>query len=133
MDITPLDGIAEALRLLAAAGGDRAAGALTQGELVAVNHAFGVLKRHVDAAYAPVAAEISRQSRRELGSDSFAKKQGFASPAVLISATTGSSVHEAVRIVQVGEATAPRSSLTGEVFPRSDGTSPRRSPRVRSE
>ena len=117
MDAPPLAGIADALRALAAAGGDRPAGALSPAELVAVNQAFGVLKRHVDAAFAPVAAEISRQSRRELGKDSLAKKQGFTSPAVLISTTTGTSVGEAVRIVQVGEATAPRVSLTGDVLP----------------
>lgn len=117
METSPLDGIAEALRALAAAGGDRPAAALTPAQLVAVNQAFGALKRHVDAAFAPVAAEISRQSRRELGKDSLAKKQGFASPAVLISTTSGTSVGEAVRIVQVGEATAPRVSLTGEALP----------------
>lgn len=113
----PLDGIAEALRALSAVGGERPASALTPSELVAVNAAFGALKRHVDAAFAPVAAEISRQSRRELGKDSLAKKQGFSSPAVLISTTTGTSVGEAIRIVQVGEATAPRVSLTGEQLP----------------
>lgn len=117
MDGTPLNGIEEALRALTAAGGDRPAGALSPAELVAVNRAFGALKRHVDAAFAPVAAEISRQSRRELGKDSLAKKQGFASPVALISTATGTSVGEAVRIVQVGEATAPRMSLTGEVLP----------------
>lgn len=117
MTTTPLDGIAEALHALAAAGGERPASALTPGELVAVNQAFGALKRRVDAAFAPVAAEISRQSRRELGKDSLAKKQGFASPAVLIATTTGTSVGEAVRIAQVGEATAPRVSLTGEALP----------------
>src|SRR5688572_24457623 len=117
MDSNPLDGIAEALRALAATGGDRPAGALSPSELAAVSQAFGALKRHVDAAFAPVAAEISRQSRRELGKDSFARKQGFASPVALISTTTGTSVGEAVRIVQVGEATAPRVSLTGEALP----------------
>lgn len=117
MTSTPLDGIAGALRALATAGGGRPASALTPSELVAVNAAFGALKRHVDAAFAPVAAEISRQSRRELGKDSLAKKQGFSSPAVLISTTTGTSVGEAIRIVQVGEATAPRVSLTGEQLP----------------
>ena len=117
MNTNPLDGIAEVLHELATVGGDRSPGALSPAGLVAVNQAFGVLKRHVDAAFAPVAAEISRQSRRELGKDSLAKKQGFASPAVLISTTTGTSVGEAVRIVQVGEATAPRMSLTGEALP----------------
>jgi hypothetical protein len=117
METTPLDGISKALHELAAAGGDRPASALTPGELVAVNHAYGALKRHVDAAFAPVAAEIARQSRRELGKDSLAKRQGFAPPAVLISATTGTSVGEAARILQVGEATAPRISLAGEPLP----------------
>ncbi|WP_409047652.1 DUF222 domain-containing protein [Microbacterium sp. HA-8] len=117
MDTSPVDGITEALRALVAAGGDRPASALSPAELMAVGQAFGALKRHVDAAFAPVAAEISRQSRRELGKDSLAKRQGFASPAVLISTATGTSVGEAVRIVQVGEATAPRMSLAGEALP----------------
>ncbi|MBN9154027.1 MAG: DUF222 domain-containing protein [Microbacterium sp.] len=117
MDDSPLDGIAQALSALAAAGGDRPPSGLTPGELVAVSHAFGALERHVDAAFAPVAAEISRQSRRELGTDSLAKRQGFVSPAVLISTAAATSVHEAVRIMQVGEATAPRMSLTGERLP----------------
>lgn len=117
MDHTALDRIGEALRALAAAGGDRPAAALSSAELVAVNEAFGALKRRVDAAFAAVAAEISRQSRRELGKDSFARRQGFSSPVALISTTTGTSVGEAVRIVQVGEATAARVSLTGEALP----------------
>lgn len=117
MEANPLNGIEEALRVLAAAGGHRPAGSLSPAELVAVNQAFGALKRRVDAAFASVAAEISRQSRRELGKDSLAKKQGFATPAVLISTTAGTSVGEAVRMVQVGEATAPRVSLTGEPLP----------------
>lgn len=117
MTDSSLAGIAEALDALAAAGGGRSPGSLTPAELIAVNQAFGLLKRHVDAAFAPVAAEISRQSRPELGKDSIAKKQGFSSPAVLISTTTGTSVGEAVRIVQVGEATTPRVALSGEPLP----------------
>lgn len=112
-----LTSIAEALDALAMAGGDRAPEALTPGELVSLNAAFGSLKRRVDAAFAPVAAEIARQSRTELGKDSLAKRQGFRSPVALIQATTGSSVGEAIKIVQVAEATAPRLSLTGEALP----------------
>lgn len=112
-----LDGITKALAALAAAGGDGAPEALTPGELVAVGQAFGALIRHVDAAFAPVAAEIARQSRVELGKDSLAKKQGFRTPVALIQATTGSSAGEAIKIVQVGEATAPRTSLIGEELP----------------
>ncbi|MFG6474911.1 DUF222 domain-containing protein [Microbacterium sp. P06] len=65
----------------------------------------------------PVAAEINRQSRPELGKDSLARKQGFRNPATLISATTGTSVGEAARIMAVGEATAPRMTLTGQAKP----------------
>lgn len=112
-----LDGIVEAVKALTRAVGERVPASLTPGELVAVNHAFGVLKRHVDAAFAPFAAEIARQSRTELGRDSLAKKHGYRSPVALIQATTGSSVGEAVKLVQVGEASAPRLSLTGETLP----------------
>ncbi|WP_447949300.1 DUF222 domain-containing protein [Microbacterium aurum] len=117
MDNTRLDGIAAALDALAVAGGGRSPEVLTPAELVAVNNAFGALKRQVDAAFTPVAAEIARQSRVELGKDSLAKKQGFRSPVALIQATTGSTVGEAMKLVQVGEATAPRMSLTGESLP----------------
>lgn len=109
--------VRNALNALQTVIGDRGAEALAPGELIAVNEAFGLLRRRVDAAYVPVAAEIARQSRREFGRDSLAKKQGFGTPAKLISATTGSSVGEAMRLVAVGEATAPRRNLAGEVLP----------------
>lgn len=114
---SPLARIAQALEALALAGGDRMPSALTPSELIAVTDAFGSLKRHVDAAYAGVAAEVARQSRAELGKDSLAKRQGFSSPAVLISTTTGTSVGESLRMIQVGEATAPRATLSGEQRP----------------
>ncbi|MEI3867582.1 DUF222 domain-containing protein [Microbacterium sp. CCNWLW134] len=114
---SPLAGIAQALEALALAGGDRMPSALTPSELIAVTNAFGSLKRHVDAVYAGVAAEVARQSRAELGRDSLAKRQGFSSPAVLISTTTGTSVGESLRMIQVGEATAPRATLGGEQLP----------------
>ena len=87
MENTRLDGIAAALDALAATGGGRSPESLTPAELVAVNNAFGALKRQVDAAFTPVAAEIARQSRVELGKDWLAKKQGFRSPVALIQAT----------------------------------------------
>lgn len=117
MENTTLDGIAAALAALRAAGGERPPASLTPSELLAVNAAFGALTRQVDAAFAPVAAEIARQSRAELGRDSLARRQGFRSPVALIQATTGSSVGEAVRLVQVGAATADRLTLTGEPLP----------------
>lgn len=113
----PLIGIAQALAALEAAGGGTSPDALTPAQLLAVGAAFGALTRQVDAAFAPVAAEIARQSRIELGRDSLARRQGFRSPVALIQATTGSSVGEAAKLVQVGEATAPRLSITGERMP----------------
>ncbi len=112
-----LESVAGALDALRAVVGERAVEGLGSGELMAVNKAFGLLKRTVDAAYLPVATEIARQSRPELGKDSLTRKQGFRTPATLISATTGASVGDAIRAVSVGSATAPRMALTGETLP----------------
>ncbi|MFG6402887.1 DUF222 domain-containing protein [Microbacterium sp. P04] len=109
--------VVAALAAVSEVSGDRSPEGLAPGELMAVNEGLGRARRLLDATYATVAAEINRQSRPELGKDSFAKKQGYRTPATLISATTGTSVGEAVRIVAVGDATAPRVSLTGEVRP----------------
>ncbi|MFG6403030.1 DUF222 domain-containing protein [Microbacterium sp. P04] len=109
--------VVAALNAVAGVAGGRSVEALAPGELMAVNEGLGRARRLLDATYTSVAAEINRQSRPELGKDSFAKKQGYRTPATLISATTGTSVGEAVRIVAVGDATAPRVSLTGEVRP----------------
>lgn len=112
-----LDAVQSALDALRSASGDRDVVGLAAAELVAVNEALGVLRRSVDAAILPVAAEIARQSRRELGRDSLAKRQGFGSAGKMISTTAGTSVGEALRLVAVGEATAPRMLLSGESAP----------------
>jgi hypothetical protein len=119
----PLAGIDEAiaaLRAAWAAGGEGSllpASALKGSHLIAVNDALGLLQRRTSAVHAPVAAEIMRESRPEFGSDGLAKQQGFRNPAVLIAATTGTSTGEAQRLVKVGEAIAPRTTLTGEAAP----------------
>lgn len=112
-----LEGIAAALEALRSAGGAVPPNALSTGELVEVNRLFGVLKRQLDAAFAPVASEIARQSRPALGGDSLARKQGYRSAVALIQATTGASTGEAIRLVQVGDATAPRTSIDGNARP----------------
>ncbi|SFS02467.1 HNH endonuclease [Microbacterium sp. cf046] len=119
----PLAGIDEAVAALRAAwavGGEGSlppVSALKGSQLIAVNEAMGLLRRRTDAVHAPVAAEIARESRPELGSDGLAKKQGYRNTAVLIAATTGTSTGDAVRLVKVGEAIAPRTTLTGESAP----------------
>ncbi|MGB4778292.1 DUF222 domain-containing protein [Microbacterium sp.] len=112
-----LTGIQAALDALRDVSGGRASSSLTPGELVAANEAVGVLRRQVDAVCAELSAEISRQSRTELGKDSLSRALGFRTPEAMISAATGVPVPEAKRMVHVGEATAPRTSLTGEPLP----------------
>jgi len=117
MDEQRLARLREAVEAFASAGAARPASVLTGRELVAVNAAFGALRTQVDAAFAPYAAELARQSRPELGSDSLAKKQGFRTPASLIAATGAGTTGDAVKLMRVGEATTPRQSLAGEQQP----------------
>jgi 5-methylcytosine-specific restriction protein A len=91
--------------------------ALGRRRLVAVNDALGALRRHVDAVHVQIAAEIARESRPELGSDSLAKEQGFKNPTAFIAATTGTTGADAAQLVAVGEATAPRMTFSGEAAP----------------
>ncbi|MCX6503097.1 MAG: DUF222 domain-containing protein, partial [Microbacterium sp.] len=90
---------------------------LGAGELVALSEALGTLRRAADAALAPVAAEIGRQSRTELGADSLARKNGFRSAAVMISTVVGTTTGEAARAMRIGESTTPRVTLTGHQAP----------------
>lgn len=117
MDTNPLAGVEEALDALRAASGGRPVEALSPAELVTVSAAYGALRRQIDAAQAPVAAEIARQSRRELGGDSLAKKQGYTTPASLIATTGGGSIGESLKLIRVGEATKPKLALSGEELP----------------
>lgn len=86
-------------------------------DLVALNDALGALRRGTDAVHARVASEIARQSRPEAGAESLAKKNGYRNAAVLIAATTGTTVGDASRLVAVGEATAPRRQFSGADAP----------------
>jgi 5-methylcytosine-specific restriction protein A len=119
----PIGGLADALAMVADAWPIDARGShvdvdtLDHAELVALNSTIGALRRRVEAAHARVASEIARQSRPELGSEGLAKKNGYRSPAVLIAATTGTTVGDAARLVAVGEATAPRRTFTGADAP----------------
>ncbi|MFT4210968.1 MAG: DUF222 domain-containing protein [Microbacterium sp.] len=113
----PLAIAAEALERVRRLCPDGQVAGLAPGDLVGVNEAFGVLLRAVDAAYLPVAAEVARQSRPELGHDSLARRNGFRSPVQMIATVTGTSAGEAARAIAVGEATASRSTLTEQTRP----------------
>lgn len=84
--------------------------------LVRVTEVLGELARRVQALQAPVAAELAARSRSGSGDD-VARKHGYASAERLIASATGSRYREAVKLVAVGQATAPRAAFTGEVLP----------------
>ncbi|WP_251453561.1 HNH endonuclease signature motif containing protein [Microbacterium sp. Marseille-Q6648] len=88
--------------------------ALSQSALIALNNELAQAQRVLDSARARVASEIARQSSPDLGPEGLAKKQGYRSPVTLIAGTAGTSNGEAARLLQVGEATAPRKSFGGD-------------------
>ncbi|WP_194421237.1 HNH endonuclease [Microbacterium abyssi] len=90
---------------------------LSRAQLLAVNQAAAVLQRRLDAFHVDVAAGLARESRPELGAESLAKQQGFRTPAKFIAATMGVSTGDAMRLIKVGEGTAPRSDLIGSRLP----------------
>ena len=82
----PLAGIDEAVAALRAAwaGGDDGAllpaSALKGSQLIAVNDALSVVSRLTSAIHSPVAAEIVRESRPELGATAWPSSRVSATP-----------------------------------------------------
>ncbi|WEF20982.1 HNH endonuclease [Microbacterium maritypicum] len=113
-----LNPVLEAVKCLEDAWGDATnASDLTRAELLEADRALGLVQRRLDGVHAEIAASIARESRPELGAEGLAKQLGFRSPVTMIAATTGGSTGDAVRLVKVGEATAPRANLIGEPLP----------------
>ena len=100
-----------------AADAARDVASMSDAGLVAVTNAVAQLVRGSEAVLARVAGEVAKRSPSELGRDGLAKKQGFLNSVTLVAAATGGSAASAARMVQVGKATAPRQSMTGEVLP----------------
>jgi hypothetical protein len=80
-------------------------GALPRAELVAVHRELAALRRRVDAALAAASAEVARRSETSDGAASLARREGFATPARMVAASTGGSTAEAARLIAVGTAT----------------------------
>ncbi|MFT4258506.1 DUF222 domain-containing protein [Microbacterium sp.] len=93
------------------------AAALTRAQLVQASEAMAVLQRLLGGLRAELAAAIAHESRVELGSGGLAKEQGFRTASAMIAAASGSSTGDAARLINVGEATAPRTNLLGEPLP----------------
>lgn len=110
--------ILEAIEGLDEAWGDAAcATELSRSQLLEALRAMGVLQRRIDGMHAEIAAGIAHESRPELGADGLAKQQGYRSAGALIAAMTGGSTGDATRLVKVGQASAPRTNLLGELLP----------------
>ncbi len=114
---SPVDALLEAVTAAREVWPDGRIEGTEGARLIAVNDALGVARRLLEAAATQVAAEIARQSRPELGSDGLAKANGFRTATALLASTLGTSTGEASRLVQVGDATAPRLLLSGNEAP----------------
>lgn len=114
---TPASLLAQAERLVDEACASLDVAGMPGGELTDLLDAAGALRRAAERVTAAAAAEVSRQSRRELGKDSLARRQGYRSPQALIATITGASSGDAVKMMKVGEATAPRRTISGEKKP----------------
>ena len=114
---SPIDPLADAVTALSAVWPDASVEGCEPGRLVELNRLLGQARRLLDAAAVRVAAEVARQSRPELGASSLAKQQGHRNATTMLATTLGTSTSEAARLVEVGEATAPRLLLTGEAVP----------------
>lgn len=112
-----IDSLQTAVTALAAAWPMERVEGCDASRLVEVNRQIGHARRLLDAAASQVAAEISRQSRPELGVDSLAKKQGHRSANVFLATTLGTTTGDAAKLIQVGAATAPRLLLSGAEAP----------------
>lgn len=118
----PIVPLLEALKTLEAAwdaatpsGGDERS--MADAALLAIHEQLAAVRRRLDGLHTRIAADLASRSRPEHGKDGLARKAGFRSPAKLIAAATGGHVGDALRLIQVGEATRERSQLTGETAP----------------
>lgn len=112
-----LDSLAAAVDSARQLWGPEPIDVLAPARLIRLNEDLANAQRLLDAARTRVAAEIARQSRPDLGAESLAKQHGFRNPTALIAAVSGTSTGDAARLVKVGEATAPRVTLTGQPAP----------------
>lgn len=79
--------------------------ALPRAELLELHRALSAVRRQVDAALAAASAEVARRSQVEHGAAGLSRREGYASPARLVAASTGGTTAEAARLIAVGQAT----------------------------
>jgi len=92
-------------------------GQFSDAGLLAVVGAVGALTRRAEALGAVLAAEVAKRSPVGGREGNLARTKGFASAGRLIAASRGGQVGRAVELVKVGQGTASRRTLGGEVLP----------------
>lgn len=90
---------------------------LQRSGLVPVGSNLGSMAHQLTAQLTLWAAQVARESGSELGAESLAKQHGYRNATHLVAATLGISTGEAQRLIQVGEATTPRMTLSGDLVP----------------
>ncbi len=79
-----------------------AVSALDDDGLLSAQRTLADARRALDASASVIAGEIGYRSRRELGYDGLAQRQGFRTPEKLVQHATGSSARDASALVTVG-------------------------------
>lgn len=91
---------------------------LSDAQLLAAQSEIGDVRRSVDACAALIAGEIVHRSRRDLGYDGLAQREGARTPQALIQRQTGSTARDAATLASVGvmirNAITPPESLVAD-------------------
>ncbi len=81
-------------------------GSMPRAQLLAAHREFAAARRRLDAVLAAASAEVARRSTLDDGAAGLARREGFATPAALVAASTGGSKAEAARLIRAGGAGA---------------------------
>ncbi len=111
------DGAAMSSTSLGSAAPGAAAPRMSDAGIIRALDATFAAGRQVEALLAALAGEIVARSRRSLGPQSLASRLGATSPAALVAEVGRIGGSEATRLCRVGDATAERTTLTGETLP----------------
>jgi hypothetical protein len=87
--------------------------ALEDDRLLDAQRILAEARRALDASASVVAGEIAHRSRRELGYDGLAQRQGFRTAERLVQHTTGSTARDAATLVAVGALVHDADSVLG--------------------
>jgi hypothetical protein len=96
---------------------ERSMAALSDEDLCVMLREIEQVGRLTDALRALAAAEVDDRSRHELGTAGLGRRLGYTQSSLLIERVTLVSQGEASRRIRLGQAIAPRISLTGELLP----------------